>query len=129
MEGSIRWILQTKSQGAELQLHPESLGRMTIQLRVEGQEVHARLWASEPATLAVLQDHKAFLESSLREQGLTLGSFDLQSGTGGHDAKTFQQEPAALGVPLPLPAPGILQEMPTSSLLGSAEAHQIEIFA
>lgn len=129
VEGSIRWILQTKSQGAELQLHPESLGRMTIQLRVEGQEVHARLWASEPATLAVLQDHKAFLESSLREQGLTLGSFDLQSGTRGHDAQTFQQEPAALGVPLPLPAPGILQEMPTSSLLGSAEAHQIELFA
>ncbi len=57
VEGSIRWILQTKSQGAELQLHPEALGRMTIQLRVEGQEVHARLWASEPASLAVLQDH------------------------------------------------------------------------
>lgn len=129
VEGSIRWILQTKSQGAELQLHPESLGRMTIQLRVEGQDVHARLWASEPASLAVLQDHKTFLEASLREQGLNLASFDLQSGTRGHDAQTFQQEPAAAGVPLGLSVPEILQEMPTSTHLDSAEAHQIEIFA
>jgi hypothetical protein len=42
--------------------------------------VHAKVWASEASTVPVLQDHKAMLEASLKQQGLTLGSFDLQHG-------------------------------------------------
>lgn len=83
VEGGIRWLLSKERSGAELQLHPESLGRITIQLRVDQGEVHARVWATEPSTLPLLQDHKAFLEVSLRQQGLSLGSFDLQQGQRG----------------------------------------------
>lgn len=83
VEGGIRWLLTKERSGAELQLHPESLGRITIQLRVDQGEVHARVWATEPSTLPLLQDHKAFLEVSLRQQGLSLGSFDLQQGQRG----------------------------------------------
>ncbi len=133
VEGSIRWILQNKSQGAELQLHPESLGRMIIQLRVEGQEVHARLWASEASSLPILREHKAFLEASLKEQGLSLGSFDLHSGARHEQAQTASQE-RAMGNPSGSLLPAELkQEMPNKDLnkelLASLDPHQIEVYA
>ena len=34
----------------------------------------------EAAAVPILQEHKAYLEASLRNQGLTLGSFDQQQG-------------------------------------------------
>lgn len=128
VEGSIRWILQNKSQGAELQLHPESLGRVVIQLKVEGQEVHARLWASENASLAVLQDHKAFLETSLKDQGLTLSTFDLQSGARGNSAQTAFQEQTASS-PRTLPHLEVKQEMPTELRLDPADPYRVEVYA
>ena len=133
VEGSIRWLLQNKSQGAELQLHPESLGRMIIQLRVEGQEVHARLWASEASSLPILREHKAFLEASLKEQGLSLGSFDLYSGARHEQAQTASQE-RAMGNPSgSLLLAELKQEMPNKDLhrelLDSLDPHQIEVYA
>ncbi len=80
MDGTIRWLVKNQDQGAELQLHPESLGTVQIKLKVDGSVVHARIWASEAAAVPVLQEHRSFLESSLKSQGLTLGSFDLQQG-------------------------------------------------
>ncbi len=128
VEGSIRWILQNKAQAAELQLHPESLGRVVIQLKVEGQEVHARLWASENSSLAVLQDHKAFLETSLKEQGLVLSTFDLQSGARGNGAQTAFQEQAPQ-VPRSLPHLEVKQEMPTELRLDPSDPHRVEVYA
>jgi hypothetical protein len=58
-----------------------------VQLKVDGTEVHAKVWATEAATMPLLREHKSFLESSLKEQGLTLSSFDLQHGRGGHQAQ------------------------------------------
>jgi flagellar hook-length control protein FliK len=133
VEGSIRWILQNKSQGAELQLHPDSLGRVTIQLRVEGQEVHARLWASEASSVPILQEHKALLEASLREQGLKLGSFDLQFGARHDQAQTASQERNMSTVPNRLPTPEMKQEIPSigsaEGSLDSLDPHQIEVYA
>jgi flagellar hook-length control protein FliK len=129
VEGSIRWILQNKTQGAELQLHPESLGRVTIQLRVEGQEVHARVWASESSSAAVLQDHKTFLESSLRQQGLTLGSFDLHSGARGDSMpQSPQDRPSTPRIEAIASQEG-QQEMPNGLLPGTEDARQIEVYA
>jgi flagellar hook-length control protein FliK len=132
VEGSIRWILQNKTQGAELQLHPEALGRVLIQLRVEGQEVHARLWASEASSLPVLQEHKAFLEASLKEQGLSLGSFNLHFGTRHEQAQTAPQERGA-NLSGSLLSSEAKQEIPSRSLneglLDSLDPHQIEVYA
>jgi len=83
MDGSVKWMLRNDQQAAEIQLYPEHLGKVTIRLRVEGNEVHARVWASEASTLPALREQRAFLESSLKEQGLQLSSFDLQHGKGG----------------------------------------------
>lgn len=82
MEGSVRWILKNDQNSAELQLRPESLGKVQIQLKVEGNQVHAKVWASEASTVPLLESHRGMLESSLREQGLSLGSFDLHQGHG-----------------------------------------------
>jgi flagellar hook-length control protein FliK len=129
VEGSIRWILQNKNQGAELQLHPDSLGRVIIQLRVDGQDVHAKLWASEASSMSVLQDHKAFLEASLKQQGLNLSSFDLQSGARGNGAQTMHQERAPVNLPQELPHLESEQDLPVVLGPGSLEAHQIEVYA
>ncbi len=128
VEGSIRWILNNKTQGAELQLHPESLGRVVIQLKVDGQEVHARLWASESSSMAVLQDHKAFLETSLKEQGLILSSFDLHSGARGNGAQTAFQEQVG-SMPKSLPHLEIKQEMPTELRMDPADPYRVEVYA
>ncbi len=129
VDGSIRWLIQNHEKGAEIQLNPESLGRVVIKLRMEGGEVHAKLWASEASTVPILQDQKAALEASLRQQGLTLGSFDLQQGRRGDDAQSSSHT-QALGS-----GAGIAgsqekkQDLPTvaPALLGGA--HLIELFA
>jgi len=82
MEGTVRWLLKNDQNTAELQLRPESLGKVQIQLKVEGNQVHAKVWASESTTLPILESHRGMLESSLQEQGLSLGSFDLRQGHG-----------------------------------------------
>ncbi len=131
LEGSIRWMLQHRSRGAELQLHPESLGRLTIRLTVEGSEVHARVWVSEAGTLPLLHEHRALLDQSLREQGLSLGSFELNQGGRG-DAS---QEPEASRTPAPQPPKALGADSEstatatTPSLLLPSGAHVIEVFA
>lgn len=130
VEGGIRWLLTKERSGAELQLHPESLGRITIQLRVDQGEVHARVWATEPSTLPLLQDHKAFLEVSLRQQGLSLGSFDLQQGQRGGQP---QADPGSWqGNPRPVTGIAALdsgQDSPAIASTPSAYRGLIEVFA
>jgi flagellar hook-length control protein FliK len=129
LDGSIRWLVKNQEKGAEIQLNPEALGRVVIKLRVEGGEVHARLWASEASTVPVLQEQKAALEASLRQQGLSLGSFDLQQGRRGDDASsTTHAPPTGSGAEI-AELLAKKQELPTvaPSLLGGA--HLIEVFA
>jgi hypothetical protein len=101
-------------------------GRVQIKIQVEGGEVHAKVWASEASALPLLQGHKAFLEVSLQNQGLTLGSFDLQHGQKGNETPT----------PAPQPAPTVAQaagepgqESPTAPAPLTANPHRIEIVA
>ena len=128
VDSTIKWLIKNKEQSAELQLHPENLGRVQIKLTVEGQEVHAKLWASEASALPVLQDHRAFLEDSLKGQGLHLGSFDLQHGQSGDQAALPRPEPS---LPPPLlratPEPG--QETPAAQPRGTAGPGRISIVA
>ncbi len=129
VEGSIRWILRQGSQSAELQLHPENLGKVTIQLKVDGNQVHARVWATEAGTIPVLSDHRATLEYSLRQQGLELGSFDLQQGQRQGQQQAQSESPSN---PRPLPGEaqsGKRQETPTVLAAAFASTHRIEVFA
>ncbi|MCL1894100.1 MAG: flagellar hook-length control protein FliK [Holophagaceae bacterium] len=87
LDGSVKWLLRNDAKMAEIQLYPEHMGKVTVRLRIEGNEVHARIWASEASTIPMLREHRAFLENSLKEQGLNLSSFDLQQGKGGQQAE------------------------------------------
>lgn len=126
---SLKWILRQSNPSAELQLHPENLGKVTIQLKVEGTEVHARVWASEATTLPVLQDHRAYLEVSLRQQGLQLGSFDLQQGQRGHQPQPQMPSPPAYGAFADDKASITRQESPIAMASTFASSHRIEVLA
>jgi flagellar hook-length control protein FliK len=127
VDGSIKWLLKNQDQSAELQLHPESLGTVRIKLSVEGTEVHARIWASDPAALPTLHENRAFLEASLRDQGLTLGSFNLQQGRQGE--QTPQSSQASMAASGPLVTSVVGQETPTPLAPLPSDAHRIEIVA
>jgi flagellar hook-length control protein FliK len=129
VESTVKWLIKNKDQSAELQLHPEALGRVQIKLKVEGTEVHAKLWASEASAVPVLQEHRAFLEAALKAQGLTLGSFDLQHGHQSDQAPLPNSEPAlpALVAGTALAATG--QEAPAPLTPGPEGAHRIEFVA
>jgi flagellar hook-length control protein FliK len=129
VDGSIRWLVKNQDQGAELQLHPESLGRIQIKLKVEGTVVHAKVWASEASAVPVLQDHRSMLETSLKAQGLTLGSFDLQHGrkdqqaplptpSGTASSPSSNQQPVLTG-----------QETPVLAAAAPARSSRIEYVA
>lgn len=129
VEGSIRWMIQNRQRGAELHLHPESLGRVTIRLTVEGTEVHARVWASEASTLPLLQEHRTHLEQALRDQGLSLGSFDLNQGSRG-DASPEPHKPQTGPTALPAADSGSpQQELPTQGTVLPGGARLLEVFA
>ncbi len=126
VEGGLRWMLKGGAQEAELQLHPDSLGQVTIHLRVEGGEVHARLWITEPTSMQAVQEGRPHLEMALKEQGLQLGSFDLQQGhrpfqeastTSSYQEPSFQES-----------AP-TRQEAPASPSTSILNSHHVELYA
>jgi hypothetical protein len=125
VEGGLRWMLRVGTQEARLQLHPEALGQVTIHLKVEGGEVHARLWITEPASVQAVQEGRPHLEQALREQGLQLGSFDLHQGQ-----RPFQEAPKAPTRPehLPLPQPAARQEAPAAPRVSILNPHHVELY-
>lgn len=126
VDSGMKWMLRTGAQEARLQLHPDSLGQVTIHLRVEGGEVHAKLWVSEPASVQAVQEGRPHLELSLKEQGLQLGSFDLQQGH-----RPFQEAAPAQGFGSGERAPALQarQETPAAIVPTLANPHQIELYA
>lgn len=129
VESGIRWMLRNASPGAELQLHPEALGRVRIELKVEGGEVHARLWASDPKSIPVLQENKAFLEVSLKEQGLNLGSFDLRQNSQQPHPDFAQGGARGQFWPTEATAPESGQDAPTRPVHRAANPRRIELIA
>jgi hypothetical protein len=119
-------MLKSGAQEAQLQLHPESLGQVTIHLKVEGGEVHARLWVTDPASVQAVQDGRPHLEAALKEQGLQLGSFDLQQGH-----QPFQEAPPAPAIrerPALESAP-TRQEAPAAAPAPILNPHHVELYA
>lgn len=130
MEGTVRWVLKNQQNSAELQLRPESLGKVSIQLKVEGNQVHAKVWASEPSTVPLLESHRGMLETSLREQGLSLGSFDLHQGQGSprHPTEQSTGQASFAGPVMDFPRePSV--ESPAPSLSGVFGKRRVEVLA
>ena len=126
VEGGLRWMLKGGAQEAQLQLHPDSLGQVTIHLKVVGSEVHARMWITEPGSVQAVQEGRPHLEMALKEQGLQLGSFDLQQGQ-----QPFQEAPTAhpfREVSFQEAAPA-RQEAPVAPAPNVLNSHHVELFA
>ena len=129
VDGTIRWLVKNQDQGAELQLHPESLGRVQIKLKVEGNVVHAKLWASEASAIPVMQQHRAFLEDSLKSQGLVLGSFDLQHGRRDDQTPTPSSQESASAISGAAARPKAGQESPVLAAAAAPRGNRIEYVA
>lgn len=126
LEGGLKWMLKGGAQEAQLQLHPESLGQVTIHLKVEGGEVHVRLWVTDPTSMQAVRDGREHLGVSLKEQGLQLGSFDLQQGH-----RPFQEAPVT-----PVVREHVLpermstrQEAPVIARPAILNPHHVELYA
>jgi len=126
VEGTVRWLLKNNENSAELQLHPDSLGKVSVQLKVEGSQVHARIWASEPTTLPLLEQHRGQLEASLRQQGLSLGTFDLHQGQ--NAARNPMPDPSGQATAPLLEATG-QQELPPPEAQHSTSSRRVEVYA
>ena len=126
LEGGLKWMLKGGAQEAQLQLHPESLGQVTIHLKVEGGEVHVRLWVTDPTSMQAVRDGREHLGVSLKEQGLQLGSFDLQQGH-----RPFQEAPVAPVVREHLLPERIItrQEAPAVARPAILNPHHVELYA
>jgi len=63
---------------ANIQLAPESLGRVTIQLRVEDGVLHAEVRAQTPEALRALERHAPELKAALAQNGVEARSLEFQ---------------------------------------------------
>lgn len=61
----------------EISLSPEHLGKLTIELRIQGGRMDARLQASSPDACAVLLQDEASLREALFAGGITLDSYTV----------------------------------------------------
>jgi flagellar hook-length control protein FliK len=126
VEGGLRWMLKSGAQEAQLQLHPDALGQVTIHLKVEGGEVHAKVWVSEAASVLAVKEGQPHLEQALKEQGLHLGSFDLQQGH-----RPFQEAPSAPMLRERGLAETVVarQEAPAPPPVAILNPHHVELYA
>ena len=74
-----------------LDLHPDDLGAIRVELSVEHQTVHLTLHAAEPATAALLARALPDLRSALADAGLQAGHVGV--GPGGGDGAAPRRNP------------------------------------
>lgn len=66
--------------GFEIQLYPENLGKIKLNLRWESGQVHIQCQASEVITLDLLQQNLGQLRESLQESGISCGMMQMGLG-------------------------------------------------
>ncbi|MCB9905084.1 MAG: flagellar hook-length control protein FliK [Planctomycetes bacterium] len=95
-----RMQLNPGLKSALIELAPAELGRIRIEMKLEGGRLRAVVRAEKPEALAALEAHLPELRSALEQQGLVADDLDLGLGfEGGGDARTggfgAAQRPAA----------------------------------
>ena len=73
----IRLQLHPGIRTATLSLAPAELGRLSIRLSMEDDQLRAVVRAEEPATLRMLEEHLPELRAALEQRGIEAGEFDL----------------------------------------------------
>jgi flagellar hook-length control protein FliK len=83
---SVKLISQQGKTEVRLQLQPEELGKVLVQLRLHDGHVTVRVLAETSQAQGLLQDHLSQLKSALTAQGLQVNSMSIDLG---RDASAF----------------------------------------
>ncbi|MDT0618250.1 flagellar hook-length control protein FliK [Salinisphaera sp. P385] len=97
--------VQRGDQQIELMLEPADLGRLRIQLQLDGDQVNLQFQSANPAAREAIESALPRLREMLADQGLQLG--ETAVGDQGHGARRQPGEPAAPrhdGTPVSEPA-------------------------
>ena len=73
-----------------LNLDPESLGKLQIQLQVKDKDVHALLRAEDPDTAKLLTAQLDTIKKTLEDQGLKVQHLEVQTGLSGGGGQQAQ---------------------------------------
>ena len=79
---NIQRLTQEGASEVKLQLQPESLGRVDVQLNYDGGQVRVHLSAENSNTGALLQEHSHTLRAALVEAGVSVGQLTVNVGDG-----------------------------------------------
>lgn len=84
-----RMQLHPGLRSATIELAPADLGRIRIEMKLEGGKLRAIVRAEKPESLAALEEHLPELRAALEQQGLVADDLDLGLGfEGGRDERT-----------------------------------------
>jgi len=78
---AVRWSFKTGGTVVRLELRPASLGRVNVQVVLEGGLVSARIQVEVSSTKAALEANLPSLEQTLHRQGIPVGRFDITVGS------------------------------------------------
>ena len=94
----IKTRIQFGAHEAVIQLEPPELGKIKIDLRLDGANIHARIVADEPATQALIDNHWADLRQALDSRPVDFVNVQFEpqaaSGGAGQWSQGFNDTPA-----------------------------------
>ncbi len=88
---SIRMRTSPRRSSARLHLEPPALGRVLVDVRMDGSQMRIEVRAETPEAAELLRHRAGQLKSALREQGIVVDRFDVSTTPNGFDS------PGALG--------------------------------
>lgn len=97
---SIEWMVDQKLQSARIRISPEHLGTIEVELKLDGDRVHAHFSAAQAEVRQVLNDSLPKLREMLDAQGLQMGDTAVQSqasGQGQQESAPAQGRDSATG--------------------------------
>lgn len=76
---SVEWILDQKIQSARIRVSPDQMGTIDVEIRLEGDRVHAHFASTHAEVRQILNDSLPRLRELLGEHGMQLGQTDVAS--------------------------------------------------
>lgn len=92
--GKMHAVIRSGLTEMRIQLRPESLGDVTMRIRMEGDVVQAKIEVQNQQVKEIMERNLPALRDSLAQQNLTTGSIEIQVGNGlGRHSGGAQQSP------------------------------------
>jgi flagellar hook-length control protein FliK len=92
--GRMQTVIRTGLTEVRIQLRPESLGEVSMRIRIEGDVVQARIEVQNQQVKEIMERNLPALKDALAQQNLASGSIDIHVGSGnGRHSGSAQQGP------------------------------------